>query len=131
MQYFGCNARGLEVFLSLENLGSSSCVIIDHYQKSYQQLRLEDETHARAAGFLGTGQRKGCMEQLLWATDRPRSNELTLVVLDSRGGRNKMYVNGSDVGGSGLVDRRTEARVAIPRSLLFPGHARRADLYES
>lgn len=54
MQYFGCNARGLEVFLFLENLGSSSCVIIDHYQKSYQQLRLEDETHARAAGFLGT-----------------------------------------------------------------------------
>lgn len=67
------------------------------------------------------------MEQLLWAFDRPRSNELTLVVLDSRGGRNKMYVNGFDVGGSGLVDRRTEARVAIPRSLLFPGHARRAD----
>lgn len=38
-----------------------------------------------------------------------------------------MYVNGFDVGGRGLVDRRTEARVAIPQSLLFPGHGRRAD----
>lgn len=71
------------------------------------------------------------MEQLLWVFDRPRSNELTLVVLDSQGGRNTLYVNGFDVGGRRLVDRRTEARVAIPRSLLFPGHARRADLYES
>lgn len=70
------------------------------------------------------------MEQLLWVFDRPRSNKLTLVVLDSQGGRNTLYVNGFDVGGRGLVDRM-EARVAIPQSLLFPGHARRADLYES
>lgn len=71
------------------------------------------------------------MEQLLWVFDRPRSNKLTLVVLDSQGGRNTLYVNGFDVGGRGLVDRRTEARVAVPQSLVFPGHARRADLYES